>query len=207
MLELRQITANNKCSKGAVLVETVIAVPLICLFIAGLVNIGSFLWEMEILLDAVRYGARSGMVFCMTYAPPRPGDLNTQTQAKITTSATAYITTFNPVAVRHSFNRWKIASGDLFTSAVGGGSLYIGKIEKWDHSEVYQDAYVHSQSLTPITVVRTLKAFVAAIDPGTAGNSFFRDNPKRVCNFCFPGITMPISPPVNIYAVLPEFSF
>ncbi|NMC62692.1 MAG: pilus assembly protein [SAR324 cluster bacterium] len=47
---------------GAVLVEFAIVLPLVILLVMFLVNIASFIWEIEILNDAARYGARAGQL-------------------------------------------------------------------------------------------------------------------------------------------------
>lgn len=56
--------STQKSKSGGVLVEFVIALPLLLILMAFLVNIASFIWEIEILNDAVRYGARAGQHSC-----------------------------------------------------------------------------------------------------------------------------------------------
>ena len=45
--------------KGSALLEFALVLPVILLLVAGIANIGRFLWQIQIMSDAARYGVRS----------------------------------------------------------------------------------------------------------------------------------------------------
>lgn len=82
--------SEKKGKSGGVIVEFLIALPLLLILVAFLVNVASFIWEMEMLSDAARHGARVGQRACFQGAAPDIAAANA----------------VNDFRVAHNFKRW-----------------------------------------------------------------------------------------------------
>jgi Flp pilus assembly protein TadG len=52
---------KSRKERGAVIVEMAIVLPLMLLFLAGVVDLGMLFWEQDVLTNAAREGARAGV--------------------------------------------------------------------------------------------------------------------------------------------------
>lgn len=59
---------NKYCrSKGAALIECILVLPLLLILCAGMVDVGSFFFQLQLASDAARYGARQAVLYTTSY--------------------------------------------------------------------------------------------------------------------------------------------
>lgn len=90
--------SRERTSRGAVMVEFAIALPLLMLMLSGVANLGSMLWQIQQFSDAARHGARiaANRSNDSILGSPRPCSVGTDSLTFIAQQAAqSYINTNN----------------------------------------------------------------------------------------------------------------
>ena len=95
-------------SAGAILVEFIITAPVFLAFAAAVIELGSVMWEIQLVHDALRHGARRASLDAQNYL----GDYWRTTACsdlsdKAVEESNAYIQ-----SIGFNTNRWHVAAGD-----------------------------------------------------------------------------------------------
>lgn len=106
---------RSRRERGVVATELAIALPLLLLIVAGVLDVGTLFWEKQVLTNATREGARAG---ARALPGQSPGSSTygryDKTKAEIRTLVQTYLTNFNI----------KNAAGQPITLTLGSNFFY-----------------------------------------------------------------------------------
>lgn len=102
--------------QGAILVELLIVFPVLLLFIVGIVELGAFLWQLQNLSDATRFGARSA---AFKYDAAETVDC-----ADVKEVAQKEANRYLEDAIHGPTGLWKITNDDVVVSRIGTVPIY-----------------------------------------------------------------------------------
>jgi Flp pilus assembly protein TadG len=121
-----------KSQRGQTVVEFAFMLPLLVLFLIGILDFSILLYDKAIVTNASREGARQGSIF---RSDPSSGNYIPLTSAQVSTAVTSYISgraaTFGTTSVTTTTN-WSTTSppsayswSSNYTSAISGGAIRV----------------------------------------------------------------------------------
>ena len=116
MVEIKPIPRCRM--RGAVAIEFAITLPLLCLFLSGVINLGSMLWQLQQFSDAARHGAR--------IAANRSNDLVAPTCLNLCAMAIARSTDYINLNSLDPSGFWDDPSSCIVSASSSGPTTFTG---------------------------------------------------------------------------------